>query len=45
MLNAQNVDEYGKNKKVMDPASFTIFEDVVNNEILTDLSPSEILLK
>ena len=45
MLNAQNIDEYGKSKKVMSPATFDIFEDVIKNEILTNLSPSEIILK
>lgn len=45
MLNAQNIDEYGKNKKCMNPAIFDLFKDIIQNEILTELSPAEIILK
>lgn len=45
MLNAQNEDEYGKHKVCISSSNFKLFQNIINNEILPDISISEALLR
>ena len=45
MLNAKNEDEYGKTKTCLHLSNFDLFIDIVDNEILPDISIKEALLR
>ena len=44
MLDARNVDQYGKQKKIINPDNLKRFRDVLENEILREISLKESLL-
>lgn len=44
LLNPRSIDEYGKEKCVLNKKYLDIITDVINNEILNDISIKEILL-
>ena len=44
MLDARNVDQYGKQKKIINPDNLKRFRDILENEILLDMTVKEAIM-